>query len=93
MFVIKSKEDFKMEEQRENHRVRLNFSQNSKGQVQIDCTVEFDTVEECGEAMRKALDEARAITKEKGLTEVGSVERGWNGRFDYHSRNCSSRNS
>jgi hypothetical protein len=62
-----------MEEQRENHRVRLNFSQNSKGHVQVDCTVEFDTVEECGEAMRKALDEAKTIIRDKGLTEAGAA--------------------
>ena len=62
-----------MEEQRNNQRVRLNFSQNSKGHVQIDCTVEFNTVEECGEAMRKVLDEAKIIIKEKGLTEAGAA--------------------
>jgi hypothetical protein len=62
-----------MEEQKDNHRVRLNFSQNSKGHVQIDCTVEFGAVSECGEAMRVILDEARMIIKEKGLTEAGSV--------------------
>jgi hypothetical protein len=61
-----------MEEQKSNRRIRLNFSQNSKGQVQIDCTVEFETVEECGENMRKVLDEAREIIKEKGLTAAGS---------------------
>jgi hypothetical protein len=62
-----------MEERKENSRVRLNFSQNSKGHVQIDCTVEFSTVEECGVAMRKILDEAKAIIKEKSLTEVGAI--------------------
>jgi hypothetical protein len=62
-----------MEEQKDNRRVRLNFSQNAKGHVQIDCTVEFGTVEECGEAMRKIFDEARMIIKEKRLTEAGTV--------------------
>jgi hypothetical protein len=62
-----------MEERKENQRVRLNFSQNSKGHVQIDCTVEFETVEECGEAMRKIIDEARAVIKEKGMTEAGTA--------------------
>jgi hypothetical protein len=62
-----------MEERKENHRVRLNFSQNAKGHVQIDCTVEFETADECGEAMRKIIDEARAVMKEKGLTEAGSL--------------------
>ena len=62
-----------MEEMKENCRVRLNLSQTAKGQFQIDCTVEFSTVEECGEAMRKALDEAKAIIKEKGLVEAGAA--------------------
>ena len=62
-----------MEEHKDNRRVRLNFSQNSKGHIQIDCTVEFSTVEECGVAMRKVFDDARAIIKEKGLTEAGAV--------------------
>jgi hypothetical protein len=62
-----------MEVQKENQRVRLNFSQNSKGHVQIDCTVEFSTVEECGDAMRRVIDEARAIIKEKEMIEAGAV--------------------
>ena len=51
----------------------MNLPQNSKGHVQIDLTVEFGTVEECGDAMRRAFDEARAIIKEKGLTEAGAA--------------------
>jgi hypothetical protein len=62
-----------MEELKENRRVRLNLSQNAKGLFQIDCSVEFCTVEECGEAMRKAIDEAKAIIKEKGLLAVGAT--------------------
>jgi hypothetical protein len=62
-----------MEERNEAKRVRLNFSQTAKGAVQIDCTVEFPTVEECGDAMRKILDEARLIIKEKGFTEAGAT--------------------
>ena len=62
-----------MEQQKDNRRVRLNFSQNAKGHVQIDLTVDFGTVEECGDAMRRAFDEARAIIKEKGLTEAGAA--------------------
>lgn len=62
-----------MEDRNEIKRVRLNFSQNAKGAVQIDCTVEFPTVEECGEAMRKMVDEARLILKEKGLMEAGAA--------------------
>jgi hypothetical protein len=62
-----------MEKQSEINRVRLNFSQTAKGAIQIDCTVEFPSVEECEEAMRRLLDRARAIIKEKGLTEAGAV--------------------
>jgi hypothetical protein len=62
-----------MEKKNENNRVRLNFSQTAKGAVQIDCTVEFPTVEECDEAMRNLFDRARAIIKDKGLTEAGAV--------------------
>jgi hypothetical protein len=62
-----------MEKQSESSRVRLNFSQNAKGFVQIDCTVEFPSVEECGEAMRKLIDESRVIIKEKGMTEAGAL--------------------
>jgi hypothetical protein len=62
-----------MEEQKDSRRVRLNLSQNAKGHVQIDCTVEFGTAAECGEAMRAIFDEARTIIKEKGLAEAGTV--------------------
>jgi hypothetical protein len=68
-----NKENTTMEKQSETSRVRLNFSQTAKGAVQIDCTVEFPTVEECEQAMRNLLDRARAIIKEKGLTEAGTV--------------------
>jgi hypothetical protein len=63
-----------MIEWKENQRVRINLSQNSKGHIQIDCTAEFGTAEECGEALRKALDEARSVIREKGLTEAGIVQ-------------------
>jgi hypothetical protein len=62
-----------MEEQRKNNRVRINLSQNSKGQIQIDCTAEFETVDESKKAAGKAFDAARDIIRERGLTEVGSV--------------------
>ena len=51
----------------------MNFSHTAKGHVQVDCTVEFGTVEECGVAMRKALDEADTIIKERGLVKAGAV--------------------
>jgi hypothetical protein len=62
-----------MEEHKDNRRVRMNFSQTAKGHYQIDCTVEFPSVEECGVNMRKALEEAKAIIKEKGLIEAGTI--------------------
>lgn len=62
-----------MEELKENRRVRLNLSQTAKGQFQIDCTVEFGSVEDCGEAMRRALDEAETILKERGLVKAGTT--------------------
>jgi hypothetical protein len=60
-----------MEEQRTNRRVRVNLSQTAKGLVQIDCTAEFETPEECGAALEAAFDQARRIIAVKGLKEVG----------------------
>jgi hypothetical protein len=60
-----------MEEQRTNRRVRINLSQTAKGLVQIDCTAEFETPEECGAALSAAIDQARGIIAAKGLKEVG----------------------
>jgi hypothetical protein len=51
-------------------RVRINLSQTTRGLVQFYCTVEFETPEECGAALRAAIDQARSVIREKGLKEV-----------------------
>lgn len=53
-----------------NKRVRINLSQTAKGLIQWDITAEFETVEETKKALAEAIDAAREIIKEKGLTEV-----------------------
>ena len=53
-----------------NKRVRINLSENSKGLIQWDITAEFETVEETKKALADAIDAAREVIKEKGLTEV-----------------------
>ena len=58
-------------EQQVNKRVRINLSQSAKGFVQIDCTAEFETPEECGAALSAAIDQARNVIREKGLKEAG----------------------
>jgi len=55
-----------------NNRVRINLSQTAKGLVQFDCTAEFGTAAECGEALGAAIDEARKVIAAKGLKEAGS---------------------
>jgi hypothetical protein len=53
-----------------NKRVRINLSQTAKGLIQWDITAEFETVEETKKALADAIDAAREVIKEKGLTEV-----------------------
>ena len=53
-----------------NKRVRINLSETAKGLIQWDITVEFETVEETKKALSDAIDAAREVIKEKGLTEV-----------------------
>ena len=53
-----------------NKRVRINLSETAKGLIQWDITTEFETVEETKKALSEAIDAAREIIKEKGLTEV-----------------------
>ncbi|MCL2128569.1 MAG: hypothetical protein FWH38_09970 [Treponema sp.] len=59
-------------EQQTNKRVRINLSQTAKGLVQIDCTAEFETPEECGAALSAAVDQARGVIAAKGMKEAGS---------------------
>ena len=60
-----------MEQQTTNRRVRINLSQSAKGLIQIDCTAEFETAEECGTALSAAIDQARSVIAAKGLKEAG----------------------
>lgn len=62
-------EDEMIESPKEN-RVRMNVSQNAKGLVQIDLTVEFPTVEESAAELPKAIDAYKRVCAEKGLKLV-----------------------
>lgn len=53
-------------------RVRINLSQISKGLVQLDITAESESVEESKKILSSAIDSARAVIKEKGMTEVSA---------------------
>jgi hypothetical protein len=53
-------------------RVRINLSQTSKGLVQLDITAESESVEESKKILSEAIDSARAVIKEKGMTEVSA---------------------
>lgn len=53
-------------------RVRINLSQTVKGLVQFDITAESESVEESKKMLAEAVDSARAVIKEKGLTEVSA---------------------
>jgi len=61
-----------MEQKMNNKRVRINLSQTAKGFIQIECTAEFETPEECGAALSAAIDEARKVIRGKELKEAGS---------------------
>lgn len=53
-------------------RVRINLSQTAKGLVQLDITAESESVEESKKILSEAIDSARAVIKEKGMTEVSA---------------------
>lgn len=53
-------------------RVSINLSQTSKGLVQLDITAESESVEESKKILSEAIDSARAVIKEKGMTEVSA---------------------
>jgi len=53
-------------------RVRVNLSQNAKGNVQFDITSEYPTVAEARDNLSVAIDEVRAMIKAKGLVEAGA---------------------
>ena len=60
------------EEKATNKRVRINLSETAKGLIQWDITAEFESVEESKAALSAAIDAAREVIKEKGLTEVSA---------------------
>lgn len=53
-------------------RVRINLSQAAKGLVQLDIAAESESVEESKKILSEAIDSARAVIKEKGMTEVSA---------------------
>lgn len=53
-------------------RVRINLSQTAKGLVQLDITAEAESVEESKKILSEAIDSARAVIREKGMTEVSA---------------------
>jgi len=53
-----------------NSRVRLNLSTTAKGLVQWDITSEFPTLAESKDNLSFAVDQVKALIKEKGLEEA-----------------------
>jgi len=53
------------------NRVRLNLSTTAKGLVQWDITCDFPTLQESKDNLSRAVDQVRALIKEKGLVEAG----------------------
>ena len=53
-----------------NTRTRINLSQTAKGLVTFDITAEYDTPEKSIEMLGKAVDQVKALIKEKGLLSV-----------------------
>jgi hypothetical protein len=51
-------------------RVRLNVSTTAKGFIQYDITSEFPTLAESKDNLSAALDQVKALIKEKGLVEA-----------------------
>jgi len=51
-------------------RVRINLSTTAKGLVQWDITAEFPTLEESQVNISSAIDQVRALIKEKGMEEA-----------------------
>jgi hypothetical protein len=61
-----------MEQRTTNKRVRINFSQTSKGFVQFDITAEFETVAECEKELEAAIKSARKVIAANNLTEASA---------------------
>jgi hypothetical protein len=60
-----------MEEQKATKRVRINISQNAKGNFQIDITSEGETAAEREAELNEAFAVARRVIAKNGLKEVG----------------------
>ncbi len=56
-----------------NTRTRINLSQTAKGLVTFDITAEYDTPEKSVEMLGKAIDQVKALIKEKGLLSVDPI--------------------
>jgi hypothetical protein len=61
-----------MEQTTTNKRVRINLSQTAKGLCQLDCTTEFETVEDCEKALDEAIKAARRVMVNNNLKEVSA---------------------
>jgi hypothetical protein len=62
-----------MEEKDEmNERVKINFSTNAKGLVQLDITSEFKTEEAAAKYLDVAIKDAKKITAENGFKLAGA---------------------
>jgi hypothetical protein len=60
-----------MEQQGTQKRVRLKLSQNAKGAVQIECSVENATIKEYEDELNTAIAIARRVLAFNGLKEAG----------------------
>ena len=56
-----------------NTRTRINLSQTARGYVTFDITAEYDTPEKSVEMLGKAIDQVKALIKEKGLLSVDPI--------------------
>lgn len=57
-------------EEKEVNRTRMNFSQNAKGLVQMDVTVEYSTPQETAEKADEAIKEYKDICTKHNLKLV-----------------------
>ena len=64
-------EETKVEET--NTRTRIKLSQTAKGLIQYEISSEYDTPEKSVEMLGKAIDQVKALIKEKGLKSVEEV--------------------
>lgn len=56
-----------------NTRTRIKLSQTAKGLIQYEISSEYDTPEKSVEMLGKAIDQVKALIKEKGLKSVDEV--------------------